>query len=49
MDAKTRRPERRLEQPVAKRRVIVIGTRKQGRWKVRMSLWRYLASTAISQ
>jgi hypothetical protein len=26
-----------------------VGTRRNGRWKVRMSLWRYLASTAISQ
>ena len=49
MDAKTRRAERRPEQPVSRRRVIVVGTRKQGRWRVRMSLWRYLAATAISQ
>ena len=31
------------------RRVIAVGKREQGRWKVRTSLWRYLLSTAISQ
>jgi hypothetical protein len=41
-----RRADRRHEQT---RRVIVVGTRKNGRWTVRMSLWRYLAATAISQ
>lgn len=46
MDAKTRR----AEQPAARRRrVIVVGKRQDGRWKIRMSLWRYLAATAISQ
>ncbi len=41
---------RRSDKPVApKRRVIVVGKRQDGRWKVRMSLWRYLAATAISQ
>jgi ketosteroid isomerase-like protein len=41
---------RRSEKPVApQRRVIVVGKRQDGRWKVRMSLWRYLAATAISQ
>jgi hypothetical protein len=32
-----------------RRRVIAIGKRENGRWKVRTSLWRYLASTGISQ
>ncbi len=49
MDAKTRRRERRGEKPASPRRVIVVGTRQNGRWKVRMSLWRYLAATALSQ
>ena len=41
---------RRSEQPVKpQRRVIVVGKRQDGRWKVRTSLWRYLAATAISQ
>lgn len=31
------------------RRVIAVGKRENGRWKVRTSLWRYLLSTAISQ
>ena len=33
----------------AKRRVIATGKRENGRWQVRTSLWRYLASTVISQ
>jgi hypothetical protein len=54
MDAKTRRHEvgaapRSGRPPARPRRVIVVGTRQNGRWKVRMSLWRYLAATAISQ
>jgi hypothetical protein len=32
-----------------RRRVIAVGKREHGRWKVRTSLWRYLVSTAISQ
>ena len=41
---------RRSEQPVKPhRRMIVVGKRQDGRWKIRMSLWRYLAATAISQ
>jgi hypothetical protein len=32
-----------------RRRVIAIGKRENGRWKVRTSLWRYLVSTGISQ
>ena len=35
--------------PAAKRRVIATGKRENGRWQVRTSLWRYLASTVISQ
>ena len=31
-----------------RRRVIAIGKRVDGRWQVRTSLWRYLASTALS-
>jgi hypothetical protein len=41
---------RREEKPVTpRRRVIVVGKRQNGRWTVRMSLWRYLAATALSQ
>jgi hypothetical protein len=32
-----------------RRRVIAVGKRTEGRWQVRMSLWRYLCATAISQ
>jgi hypothetical protein len=46
MDAKTKR-EQKPAQP--QRRVIVVGKRRNGRWTVRMSLWRYLAATALSQ
>jgi len=35
--------------PAAKRRVIATGKRENGRWQVRTSLWRYLASTVVSQ
>jgi hypothetical protein len=50
MDAKTRRPVRRTENPAnPRRRLIMVGTRQHGRWKVRLSLWRYLAATAVSQ
>jgi len=31
-----------------RRRVIAIGKRVDGRWQVRTSLWRYLATTALS-
>jgi hypothetical protein len=31
-----------------RRRVIAVGKRVDGRWQVRTSLWRYLASTALS-
>ena len=40
----------RYEHPTPpRRRVIAVGKREHGRWKVRTSLWRYLLSTAISQ
>ena len=40
----------RFEHPTPpRRRVIAVGKRENGRWKVRTSLWRYLVSTAISQ
>jgi hypothetical protein len=40
----------RYEHPTPpRRRVIAVGKREEGRWKVRTSLWRYLLSTAISQ
>lgn len=46
--ADTRAP--RYEHPTPpRRRVIAVGKRENGRWKVRTSLWRYLLSTAISQ
>jgi len=31
-----------------RRRVVAIGKRVNGRWQVRTSLWRYLATTALS-
>jgi len=46
MDLKVRRKEKPAN---PRRRVIVIGKRQNGRWTVRMSLWRYLAATALSQ
>ena len=40
----------RFEHPTApQRRVIAVGKRENGRWKVRTSLWRYLLSTGVSQ
>jgi hypothetical protein len=30
------------------KRVIAVGKKQGGRWQVRTSLWRYLATTAIS-
>jgi hypothetical protein len=40
----------RFEHPTPpRRRVIAVGKRENGRWKVRTSLWRYLLSTAVSQ
>jgi len=34
---------------VPRRRMIAVGKRQDGRWKVRTSLWRYLAETALSR
>jgi hypothetical protein len=34
--------------PPPRRRVIAVGKRVDGRWQVRTSLWRYLATTALS-
>jgi len=31
-----------------RRRLIALGKRVDGRWQVRTSLWRYLATTALS-
>ena len=39
----------RPKTPTPRRRVIAIGKRVDGRWQVRTSLWRYLATTALSQ
>jgi len=36
------------KQDAPRRRVIAIGKRVDGRWQVRTSLWRYLATTALS-
>jgi hypothetical protein len=36
-------------QPRQRRRMIAVGRRERGRWKVRTSLWRYLVETTISQ
>jgi hypothetical protein len=34
--------------PTPRRRLIAVGKRVEGRWQVRTSLWRYLATTALS-
>jgi hypothetical protein len=47
MNDKTTRTEK-LAAP-RPRRMIAVGKKQNGRWQVRTSLWRYLASTAISQ
>jgi hypothetical protein len=45
----TRPSTSRTVKPVpARRRVIAVGKRVDGRWQVRTSLWRYLAATALS-
>lgn len=31
-----------------RRRLIAVGKRVEGRWQVRTTLWRYLATTALS-
>lgn len=47
MDTKTTRTEKTAAP--RPRRMIAVGKKQNGRWQVRTSLWRYLASTAISQ
>ena len=42
------KPRRSVESSTKRRRVIAIGKRVDGRWQVRTSLWRYLATTALS-
>jgi hypothetical protein len=45
----TRSNTTRTEKTAApRRRVIAVGKRVDGRWQVRTSLWRYLATTALS-
>lgn len=45
----TRTKTTRTEKTQApRRRVIAVGRRVDGRWQVRTSLWRYLATTALS-
>lgn len=46
MEAKTLRIEKATTG--AKKRVIAVGKKVNGRWKVRTSLWRYLAATTLS-
>ena len=44
--------EKRVEttkKAAARRRLIAVGKRVDGKWQVRTSLWRYLCATAISQ
>jgi hypothetical protein len=45
MEAKTLRIEKTT---APKKRVIAVGKKVNGRWKVRTSLWRYLAATTLS-
>ena len=42
------KPRRTVENGAKRRRVIAIGKRVDGRWQVLTSLWRYLATTALS-
>ncbi len=37
------------KKPAPRRRLIAVGKWVDGRWQVRTSLWRYLATTALSQ
>jgi hypothetical protein len=43
---KTERREEKSTTP--RRKVIAVGKRVDGRWQVRTSLWRYVATTALS-
>ena len=45
----SRSETRTRNQSKPRRRLIAVGRRTQGRWKVRTSLWRYLIETTISQ
>ncbi len=45
----TRTNTRREKNAPPRRRLIAVGKRVDGRWQVRTSLWRYLATTALSQ
>ena len=45
METKRARPE---QATAPRRRMIAVGRRVNGRWKVRTSLWRYLAATVLS-
>jgi hypothetical protein len=45
----SRKPNRAQTEQKQRRRLIAVGRRQNGRWKVRTSLWRYLAETAISR
>jgi hypothetical protein len=38
----------RTKPSLPRRRLIAVGKRVEGRWQVRTSLWRYLATTALS-
>jgi len=40
--------ERSTKTTTPRRRLIAVGKRVDGRWQVRTSLWRYLATTALS-
>jgi hypothetical protein len=40
---------RTAKRETPRRRVIAIGKRVGGRWQIRTSLWRYLATTALSE
>jgi hypothetical protein len=42
------RPGTTAKKPTPRRRVIAVGKRIDGRWQVRTSLWRYVATTALS-
>jgi hypothetical protein len=49
MEGNMNRNLSRETQKPARRRLIAVGKRENGRWKVRTSLWRYMLETAVSQ
>jgi hypothetical protein len=49
MEGNLSRNQNRENQKPARRRLIAVGNREKGRWKVRTSLWRYLLETAVSK